>query len=433
MTPTACWSGGCFSHSFATPSSLNDAAYLALPSLGALIVLAYCMTIARSRGFGWVHAIACATLLATSDWFFVSVGWLGYFDSWYILALLVIVFARRHWIAMAAVLIGPWIDERVALTLPLCVFLRAAYMGDAGTTGSGRPSRRQVVELFLGLAPWLLARFSFLLAGRDLVAAHYVQHMNSMHESIRPSSYLIGAWEGIRMGWFGVIALALHLLRRAPRRAVVFIALAAVTVAANVAVAEDLSRSASVIAPAALLGLILSPISTFLGSPRVAIAAAVLNLLLPAAHVVDDHKIPILYLQAELDRNQDPLSEFNAPFYENRAISYAMTGRDQLALEMLDVAIKIRPDFAEALSNRSLVQAKLGNLGPAIADADRALEIEQNVPDIWLNRAEIRISSGDVHGAALDLEESIRRSHADWPRQGEASAALGRIRGVTYP
>jgi tetratricopeptide (TPR) repeat protein len=235
------------------------------------------------------------------------------------------------------------------------------------------------------------------------------------------------------MGWLGVIALALYLLRVAPRRGMVFIVLAVVTVAANVAVAEDLSRSASVIVPAALLGLILPPSSTLFGNPRVAIGAAILNLLLPAAHVIDDHKIPILYLQAELDRNQDPLAEFNARFYESRAVSYAMTGRDQLALEMLDVALKIRPDFAEAMSNRSLLQAKLGDLRTAIADADRALEIDPTVPDIWLNRAEIRMSCGDVHGAASDIEQSIKRSHADWPRLGEASAALGKIRGVSYP
>ncbi|HEY1792044.1 MAG TPA: hypothetical protein VGG34_03940 [Opitutaceae bacterium] len=412
---------------------LNDEAYLALPSIGALVALGYCVTIARRRGLGWMHAAACAALLATSSWFFVSVGWLGYFDSWYVVALLLIVFARRHGVALAAVLVGPWIDERVAFTLPLCVFLRAVYMGDIRPDGSQRLGRRQVVGLFLGLLPWLLARGLFSLAGRDVVTARYIQHMHSVHGSISPSAYLMGLWEGIRLGWLYIAGLALCLLRVSPRRGALFIVLAVGTLAANLAVAEDLSRSVSVMAPAVLLGLILSPRPGFLGNPAVAAGAAALNLLLPAAHVIDSHRIPILYLQAELARNQDPLAEFNAGFYESRGVSYAMTGRDQLALEMLDVAIRIRPDFAEAISNRSLLEAKLGNIPSAMADADHALLLEDKVPDIWLNRGEIRMSLGDVHGAASDIAESIERSNADWPRLREARESLGRIRGTVYP
>jgi hypothetical protein len=412
---------------------LSDAAYLALPSLGALIALVFIVTVARRRGLGWMHAIACATLLATSSWFFVSVGWLGYFDSWYILALLAIVFAKRHWIAFAAVLVGPWIDERVVLTLPLCVFLRATYLSYPGTIGSRRPDRRQVVVLFLCLLPWLLTRFLFSASGHDGVTARYIQHMEAVHESIRPSAYIMGLWEGTRWGWVGVAALVLYLFRVAPRWAVGFIALLAITMSANLAVAEDLSRSASVIAPAVLLGLILSAKSTVLGNPRIVIGAAVLNLLFPAAHVIDGHKIPILYLQAELDRNKDPLAEFNARFYYDRAKSYAMTGQDQLALKMLDVAIRIRPDFAEAISNRSFVKAKLGNMDAAIVDAEHALVLEQTDPNLWLNRGEIRMVRGDLHGAEADIEESIRRSAVDWPRLGEAKATLGRIMGTVQP
>jgi hypothetical protein len=61
------------------------------------------------------------------------------------------------------------------------------------------------------------------------------------------------------------------------------------------------------------------------------------------------------------------------------------------------------------------------------------LALEQTVPDIWLNRGEIRMTCGDIHGAASDIEESIRRSYDGWPRFAEAKAALGKTRGASYP
>jgi hypothetical protein len=352
------------------------------------------------------------------------VGWLGYFDSWYVLALLIIVFARAHWIAVAAVLAGPWIDERVVLTLPLCLFLRATYLSDPKTGGGTKLDRRQMLGFFLALLPWVLTKAILALSGRDDVTTRYLDDMAGVRESIHPSSYLVGLWEGIRWGWVGIFALALYFWRRAPRWGVGFLLLLASTIVVNLGLAQDLSRSVSVIAPAILLGLILCSDSSVFGDLRAVVALAFLNLLFPAEHVIGDHRVPILYFEAELSRNQDPLSAFSPRVYQDRGVAYAMSGRDELALEMFDIAIRLNPDFAEAISNRSLVQARLGNLEMALAGADRALALDAPDPDLWLNRAEIRMLRSDPGGALADIEESIRRSGADWPRLGEARAAL---------
>ena len=52
----------------------------------------------------------------------ISTAWLAYFDSWYILGLLLTVFASPAEM-LAAVVVTPWIDERFVLTLPLCLIL----------------------------------------------------------------------------------------------------------------------------------------------------------------------------------------------------------------------------------------------------------------------------------------------------------------------
>ena len=72
----------------------------------------------RESGAWWV-ALAAAALSGTTSWFFVSTGWLAYFDSWYVLGLLVAAFGRSKIATGLACLLTPWVDERFVLTLPL--------------------------------------------------------------------------------------------------------------------------------------------------------------------------------------------------------------------------------------------------------------------------------------------------------------------------
>ena len=71
-------------------------AFLALPSLGCLLVLGYVALLVRREGGTRWTAITATALTGTTSWFFVSTGWLAYFDSWYVLGLLVATFSRSH-------------------------------------------------------------------------------------------------------------------------------------------------------------------------------------------------------------------------------------------------------------------------------------------------------------------------------------------------
>ncbi|MDE3083930.1 MAG: hypothetical protein KGJ37_01760 [Verrucomicrobiota bacterium] len=95
--------------------------YLALPHVGCLAVLVFIVGLTRKHGFGWLESFAAAALLATCSWFFVSAGLLGFFDSWYVLGLLLLVFSEDVRWAASAVLIAPWIDERFVIMLPTLI------------------------------------------------------------------------------------------------------------------------------------------------------------------------------------------------------------------------------------------------------------------------------------------------------------------------
>src|SRR5262249_13710695 len=56
--------------------------FLALPALGCLLVLWYVAILVRHEGGTRLSALAATALSATTSWFFVSTGWLAYFDSW---------------------------------------------------------------------------------------------------------------------------------------------------------------------------------------------------------------------------------------------------------------------------------------------------------------------------------------------------------------
>ena len=53
-------------------------------------------------------------------------------------------------------------------------------------------------------------------------------------------------------------------------------------------------------------------------------------------------------------------------------------GNYRQAIEDLNRAIEIKPDYAEAYNNRGIAYKGLGNYNQAIKDFDRAIEIKPN-------------------------------------------------------
>src|SRR3954470_12114946 len=92
----------------------------------------------------------------------------------------------------------------------------------------------------------------------------------------------------------------------------------------------------------------------------------------------------------------DPAEAFNLSGGRKRA-----QGDLDGALADYTKAIELKPDFAVAYSNRSLVRLARKDVTGALADLETAISLSPNVAEAYVNRAEIHKLRGDA-AAALD-------------------------------
>ena len=98
--------------------------FLAMPFVGCGLVLWLIARLTYARLQNWAASCWVTLLMGTLPWFFVSTGWLAYFDSWLVLGILAIAFLPGRWPLVLACLLTPWIDERFVFALPTALFIR---------------------------------------------------------------------------------------------------------------------------------------------------------------------------------------------------------------------------------------------------------------------------------------------------------------------
>ena len=403
-------------HALALPGWL----YLALPHLGCLLVLTLVACLLLRRGAGTLEALAATILVATCSWFFVATAWLGYFDSWYILALVAVVFAPRG-VMLAAVLLAPWVDERFVLTLPLCLLLRDRCLAVPESVWPPRGRWSDAGAAVLALLPWILIRLGAQLVHRDAVSGAYLQ---AMTPGANAPFYLSGLWQGLRWAWVPLLAgLAVEWRARGRAGALLLLGLA-LTLAVNLLAANDLSRSASALVPAVVAGVVLFG----LRQPRLLLplllSACALNLLFPAEHVVGSWTEEIHPLTVELEHARHPPPALDPDYYTHAAAELNDRGDPRRAIELLDVALQLNPGAAAAYADRAVSYYKLGRLNEARADADHAVQLRPGFFEALYNRAVIRAGAGDFRGAADDLAAALRVAPPGWLGQMSAEALL---------
>ncbi len=77
-------------------------------------------------------------------------------------------------------------------------------------------------------------------------------------------------------------------------------------------------------------------------------------------------------------------------------------------IQLLDEALVLNPDFAEAYNGRGVARAKKGDYGHAIADFDKAIQLKPNFAMAFNNRGNVRKEKRDYDGAIADCTEAIR-------------------------
>lgn len=375
-------------------------AFLMLPHVGCLLVLGFLIHLFQRETRDRLLAFLAALLLGTSSWFFVSTGWLTYFDSWYVLGLLLVAFARsRPWL-IAACLLVPWIDERFVLGLPLALVARA--LGPGGDRNRGLKALAVDGAICVGLvAPYVGLRLVSLLSGADAVSAAHLKSLAA--ENRAPATVAAGLWSGLRGVWALVAAHVWFV--GSGRRALVRLLLLCVTAATVLLVlglAGDFSRATTVLLPTAAAGLLQLGRAFPQAGNRLLLALVALlgfNVVVPVDHVVSSWRLPIRSLPVEIAAFRTPPDEVNPGSHNRRGCELAAQGNWERALVDFNAALALQPRYADAHYHRALLYLKRGETDAAMQDLAAARE---SCPPDWPKRA-------DVEKRLLELRQSTRR------------------------
>jgi hypothetical protein len=223
---------------------------------------------------------------ATSGPFITALGWLGMNDGWYLLALLEATACRSLAALAAWACIGPWIDERFLIALPLALVVRMR-LRDSQDASWGRTCAAACI----GAAPYVVLRAVFTLTHRDAVSSGYVAAMLEVFRIYAP--YVPLGWAmGFRSFWL-VIAAGLLVSGTRQGSRLARTALAAASLAFISVVAWDLDRSTGILLPAYVAGVAAAAQACEKASgPKrsrlllAGLACILVNLAIPYAHIV---------------------------------------------------------------------------------------------------------------------------------------------------
>ena len=100
--------------------------------------------------------------------------------------------------------------------------------------------------------------------------------------------------------------------------------------------------------------------------------------------------------------------------YHGRGVAYYNESKEkdndnlfEPALEDLDKALELKPDFAEAYKDRALLHRDLGDTENALSDLDKAIEIGPFFAEAYKDRALLHRDLGDTEKAISDMEKAV--------------------------
>ena len=79
----------------------------------------------------------------------------------------------------------------------------------------------------------------------------------------------------------------------------------------------------------------------------------------------------------------------------------------QEAISVYDRALSLKPDFAEAYTNRGIAKGVLGQTEAAIADFDRALSLNPDDAEVYYNQGSAKFVFGDYEAAITNFDRAI--------------------------
>lgn len=113
----------------------------------------------------------------------------------------------------------------------------------------------------------------------------------------------------------------------------------------------------------------------------------------------------------------------------NIAVWKRKSGNDKESLDQLEIAIESDSSMLYPYLERAYQRMEGGYYKGALADYNRALEINDRDPEIWLNRGVVKEKLNDFKGAFADYTKAIElneRFEKAWLNRGNALAKQGR-------
>jgi hypothetical protein len=402
--------------------------YMAMPWLGCLLTLWLVSWCNYRRLHDWFETCLAAMVFATLPWFFVSAGWLTYFDSWLMLGLLALAFAESRLVIALVCLAIPWIDERFVLALPLTLLVRAIVFRNAAQ----RQRNDLVVDLAVALAasvPYLAVRAIAWLVG-DPETTDYVQRHGKEVLQVPVEYFAIGLWSGFRAAWILVGAAVWFTWRSVGRSWGILLGLAVFTASvAALVVARDMSRTFMILAPVLIMGIWQWHDYARPSFKAVLASIAAAQLILPAYHATWSFPVPIRSVYREIEEFNHPRDPLQPRYYVNMSIA-SEQGQDRtLAYWSCDAALRLDEQFAPAYGQRAYLRLRDGDLDAALADAGEALRLDPTQPEALLVRGQVHAVGGALAQSADDVRQALMTAPSEWPHRPEAEQLLKRIEG----
>ncbi len=414
--------------------SLPAIALFGLADVGCVLVCAFVITILRRRQIPWTETTLITIVLGATSWFFTSVCWLGYYDSWLALALLIVAFARTRWSVWAACVWAPWVDERFIVAAPLAFLCRwMALRTDEKSKTLTSNWKTELVVPSLLLVSYLGVRFG-LLGSHSAAGATpggYLLGRNFLNAPL--SRIAFGVWGGLRSAWLFVIA-AVVLVGGVQRIWSWLLGVAIVLVALiGLATAQDYSRSMTMLIPVALLVALTAFRTHARWLPWVLGGSAFAALLLPAHHVMNDGVNPIFYLYRELAAFENPPAIIMPEIYELAAIHAMEHGDFAVAEQDLTFAIKLSDNPASPAKQRGILAASQHRWADAKRDFSMYVQYDPQNPDARFMRAQASLALGDATAARSDVDIALKLAPEGWTSRPDVARFLNKLSPSVRP
>jgi hypothetical protein len=392
-------------------------ALFALAHVGVVLALFVMVGLLRRNGAAWTQAATGTVVFGAAAWYFASVSWLGYFDSWVVLGLLLVALAPSRWLIWTACLLAPWVDERFVLGAPLALLCRHLLVPSANW-------KRELVISSVLLGGFLAVRLG-VFAGSSNPMATVGGYLGWLDLAPAPWwRYLLGIWEGWRVGWLFVGAAIWF----APTRERLCLGLGVLAVlCAGLFTAQDFSRSMMFLAPAAALGVVrlLKAAPAWLGSGLPVLA--VLAVILPAHLVISDRAVPVMTLNHELANWRRPPMEVMPSYYELWGIHDMESGDTAQAELHLTMALKLADNPASAAKHRGLLYASAQRWPDALRDFALMVGSDPENPEAWFLQAQAKAATSDAAGARADLQKALTLAPKGWENRPDVARFRTRL------